>query len=58
MDATRARRMRDQARKEWYAWHRQWRFARYLGFGVGASTVGNCLPIRRGASCPIRTLPA
>ncbi len=35
MDATRARRTRDRARQGWYARHRQWRFARYLGFGDG-----------------------
>jgi hypothetical protein len=35
MDATRARRTRDQARQGWYARYRQWRFARYLGFAVG-----------------------
>jgi hypothetical protein len=29
MDATRTRRTRDRARQ---AWHRQWRFARFLGF--------------------------
>ena len=32
MDATRARRTRDRARKLWYAGHRQWRFARHLSF--------------------------
>jgi hypothetical protein len=32
MDGTRARRTRDRARQAWYAWHRQWRFARFLGF--------------------------
>ena len=36
MDATRARRTRDQARQGWYARYRQRRFARYLGF-VGGS---------------------
>jgi len=35
MDATRARRTRDRARQGWYARYRQWRFARYLGFGDG-----------------------
>jgi hypothetical protein len=35
MDATRTRRTRDQARQGWYARHRQWRFARYLGFPAG-----------------------
>ena len=32
MDATRARRTKDQARKAWYAYYRQVRFARWLGF--------------------------
>jgi len=32
VDATRARRTRDQARRAWYARHRQRRFARFLGF--------------------------
>jgi hypothetical protein len=36
MDATRARRTRDQARQLWYARHRQVRFARFLGFGAAA----------------------
>ena len=36
MDATRARRTRDRARQQWYARHRQWRFARFLGFGSAA----------------------
>ena len=33
MDATRARRTKDQARHAWYAVNRQRRFARHLGFG-------------------------
>lgn len=33
MDATRARRTKDRARQDWYARHRQRRFARFLGFG-------------------------
>jgi hypothetical protein len=33
MDATRARRTKDQARQAWYAANRQRRFARHLGFG-------------------------
>jgi hypothetical protein len=32
MDATQARRTRDGARRAWYAAHRRWRFARFLGF--------------------------
>ena len=33
VDGTRSRRMRDEARRAWYARHRQRRFARFLGFG-------------------------
>ena len=61
MDGTRARRTRDRARQGWYARHRQWRFARFLGFPVGpegpitwATAVGN--PSRKArptiAMCP------
>jgi hypothetical protein len=32
MDAQRSRRTKDQARKAWYAYYRQVRFARWLGF--------------------------
>ena len=32
MDACRSRRTRDPARKAWYAYYRQIRFARWLGF--------------------------
>lgn len=32
MDAQRSRRTRDQARKSWYAYYRQVRFARWFGF--------------------------
>src|SRR5271157_4383626 len=37
MDSHRSRRTRDQARKAWYAYYRQVRFARWFGFieGVG-----------------------
>jgi hypothetical protein len=31
MDATRSRRTRDRARQQWYASHRQRRFARFMG---------------------------
>ncbi len=37
MDAQRSRRTRDQARKAWYAYYRQVRFARWFGF-VGIDT--------------------
>ena len=32
MDACRSRRTKDQSRKAWYAYYRQVRFARWLGF--------------------------
>jgi hypothetical protein len=32
MDAQRSRRTRDEARRAWYAYHRQVRFARWFGF--------------------------
>jgi len=32
MDARRSRRTKDRARKAWYAYYRQVRFARWLGF--------------------------
>lgn len=32
MDARRSRRTKDQARKAWYAYYRQVRFARWFGF--------------------------
>jgi len=48
MDATRARRTRDRARQSWYARHRQWRFARFLGFVDAANDV--C----RAALCSLR----
>ena len=52
MDATRARRTRDRARQSWYARHRQWRFARFLGFGGGieVSPRVDAMPRRTAAS--------
>jgi hypothetical protein len=44
MDATRARRTRDQARQSWYARHLQRRFARFLGFGGGVQYPRNPAP--------------
>jgi hypothetical protein len=35
MDGSRRRRTKDPARKLWYAWYRQVRFARWLGFADG-----------------------
>ena len=32
VDGRRSRRTKDQARKAWYAYYRQLRFARWLGF--------------------------
>jgi hypothetical protein len=58
MHATRARRVHDQARKRWYAWHRQRRFARHLGFEAGVAAPGRGLLTERGSPRPIRALPA
>ncbi len=63
MDATRARRTRDRARQGWYARHRQWRFARHLGFGDGieppAARPESGPPARLGRSAiGIRTVAA
>ncbi len=48
MDAQRSRRTRDQARKTWYAYYRQVRFARWFGFieldPDGKQTVQGALP--------------
>ena len=41
MDATRTRRTRDQARRTWYAGHRQRRFARHMGFVALAATAAS-----------------
>ena len=62
MDATRTRRTRDQARQGWYARHRQWRFARYLGFPAGpeiaiTATISVQLSAKSGRrSARVRTL--
>jgi hypothetical protein len=47
MDATRARRTRDRARQAWYAWDRQWRFTRFLGFltSSGSATEQRPAPV-------------
>jgi hypothetical protein len=47
MDATRRRRMRDQARSRWYAGHRQRRFARHMGFAA-PTPAPDSLPGGRG----------
>ena len=47
MDGTRSRRMRDEARRAWYARHRQRRFARFLGFGDRARAAAS--PLAAGA---------
>jgi hypothetical protein len=39
MDVQRCRRTRDQARRVWYAYDRQMRFARWLGFVEGNADV-------------------
>jgi hypothetical protein len=45
MDATRARRTKDQVRQGWYAAQRQRRFARYLGFSAAAEACGEETPV-------------
>ncbi|WP_165226719.1 hypothetical protein [Aquisphaera insulae] len=40
MDARRSRRTRDRARQSWYAYYRQVRFARFLGFPTGDDDPG------------------
>jgi hypothetical protein len=49
MDATRRRRLRDSARRDWYARWRSFRFARHLGFASLAAAVlrPESLPLRR-----------
>jgi hypothetical protein len=44
MDATRTRRTRDRARQAWYARHRQWRFARFLGFLTSSGPATEQMP--------------
>jgi hypothetical protein len=44
MDATRARRTRDRARRAWYAWHRQSGFARFLGFLISSGPATEGMP--------------
>jgi hypothetical protein len=46
MDATRARRTRDQARQKWYARCRQVRFARFLGFPTGTEATNDVMENR------------
>ncbi len=40
MDAHRSRRTRDEARRAWYAYYRQVRFARFFGF-IEIDAAGN-----------------
>ncbi len=54
MDAQRSRRTRDQARKSWYAYYRQVRFARWFGF-IETNTKTDWDQLYRGA--PIRNKP-
>lgn len=48
MDGTRRRRTRDQVRQNWYARHRQRRFARMLGFSNPVEEVATA-QARQGA---------
>src|SRR4051812_31639468 len=55
MDATRARRTRNQARQVWYASQRQRRFARFLGF-LPESSESSRAPkrsARPAGQCPV-----
>ena len=54
MDATRARRTPDQARREWYARHCQWRFARFMGIVVIAQCHG---PVKKSGTGARDLLP-
>ncbi len=54
MDAQRSRRTRDQARKCWYAYYRQVRFARWFGF-IETDTNADWSQLYR--STPIRNKP-
>jgi hypothetical protein len=54
MDGTRARRTRDRARQGWYARHRQWRFARFLGFPVGPEAHVAGMSAARSPSAKVR----
>jgi hypothetical protein len=49
MDARRSRRTRDPVRKAWYAYYRQMRFARWLGF---VEVSGDLIRAYRGAGIP------
>jgi hypothetical protein len=43
MDATRRRRTKDQARRLYYAGHRQHRFAKHMGFAAPSPAAGRRL---------------
>ena len=58
MDGTRSRRMRDEARRAWYARHRQRRFARFLGFGDRARPAASPPAAGAGRARPPRAQPA
>jgi hypothetical protein len=52
MDATRKRRRKDRARQAWYAYRRQWRFARFLGFASAEPALVLCPASQPGiAAC-------
>jgi hypothetical protein len=55
MDATRTRRTRDRVRQAWYAYCRQQRFARFLGFPSSAPAPNQVL--RDRASYPRAEIP-
>ncbi len=52
MDSHRSRRTRDQARKAWYAYYRQVRFTRWLGFIGGDANLDRGFLDRSSTTCP------
>jgi len=52
MDSHRSRRTRDQARKAWYAYYRQVRFARWFGFIRGDANLDRGFLDPSSTTCP------
>jgi len=53
MNSRRGRRTKDKARKAWYAYYRQLRFARWLGF---VKVEGDLIQAYRRVAIPKRTV--
>jgi hypothetical protein len=56
MDARRSRRTRDQVRRAWYAYYRQVRFARWLGF-IEIEDQGDWNQVLRGTTMSCAETP-